>query len=66
MRERRPFPMGHKGKTVHLATVSGVATTKPDLIRYFDRNIRDVEIITTKSFQVRPNPGNREPVICET
>ena len=24
------------------------------------------EIITTKSFQVRPNPGNREPVICET
>lgn len=66
MRKRRPFPMGHKDRTVHLSTVSGVATTKPELIRYFDRNIRDVEIITTKSFQVRPNPGNREPVICET
>ena len=66
MRERRPFPMGHRDRTVHLSTVSGVATTKPELIRYFDRNIRDVGIITTKSFQVRPNPGNREPVICET
>ena len=66
MRERRPFPMGHKDRTVHIATVSGVATTKPELIRYFDRNIRDVEILTTKSFQVRPNSGNREPVICET
>ena len=58
--------MGHKNRTVHLSTVSGVATTKPDLISYFDLNIPDVEIITTKSFQVRPNPGNREPVICET
>lgn len=66
MRDRRQFPMGHKDRTVHLATVSGVATTKPELIRYFDRNICDVEILTTKSFQVRPNPGNREPVICET
>ncbi|MBR6084928.1 MAG: dihydroorotate dehydrogenase, partial [Spirochaetales bacterium] len=58
--------MGHRSGTVHLATVSGVATTKSELIGYFDRNIPDVEIITTKSFQVRPNPGNREPVICET
>ena len=58
--------MGHKDKTVHLATVSGVASTKPDLIRHFDENVPAVEIITTKSFQVRPNPGNREPVICET
>ena len=66
MRERLPFPMGHRSGTVHLATVSGVATTKSELIGYFDRNIPDVEIITTKSFQVRPNPGNREPVICET
>lgn len=57
--------MGHRNGTVHLATVSGVATTKPELISYFDRSIHDVEIITTKSFQVRPNPGNREPVICE-
>ena len=63
---RRPFPMGHLEHKLHLATVSGVATTKPDLIRWFERNVPDVEIITTKSFQVRPNPGNREPVICET
>ncbi|MBP5161675.1 MAG: dihydroorotate dehydrogenase, partial [Spirochaetales bacterium] len=58
--------MGHLEHKLHLATVSGVATTKPDLIRWFERNVPDVEIITTKSFQVRPNPGNREPVICET
>ena len=63
---RRPFPMGHLDGSLHLATVSGVATTKPELIRWFERNVPDVEIITTKSFQVRPNPGNREPVICET
>ena len=66
MRERKPFPMGHRDRFVRLATVSGVATTKPDLIRLFDREIKDVQILTTKSFQVRPNPGNREPVICET
>lgn len=63
---RRPFPMGHLDRTVNLATVSGVASTKPELIRWFDRNVPAVGIITTKSFQVRPNPGNREPVICET
>ena len=63
---RRPFPMGHKDLSVHLATVSGVATTKAELIRWFDQNVPAVEFITTKSFQVRPNPGNREPVICET
>lgn len=64
--DRRPFPMGHLDGSLHLATVSGVATTKPELIRWFCSNVPDVEIITTKSFQVRPNPGNREPVICET
>ncbi|MBP5552072.1 MAG: dihydroorotate dehydrogenase, partial [Spirochaetales bacterium] len=58
--------MGHRDRTVHLATVSGVATTKPELIRWFENNVPDVQVITTKSFQVRPNPGNREPVICET
>lgn len=66
MRERKSFPMGHRDRTVHLATVSGVATTKPELIRWFENNVPDVQVITTKSFQVRPNPGNREPVICET
>ena len=59
--------MGHIDRSrVHLATVSGVATTKPELIRWFENNVETVDVITTKSFQVRPNPGNREPVICET
>jgi len=53
-----------KGKVV-LSTVSGVASTKPALIKYFDERIAAVNIITTKSYQVLPNPGNREPIICE-
>ena len=63
---KKTFPMGHKERKIHLATVSGVATTKPELIRWFGTNVPEVEVITTKSFQVRPNSGNREPVICET
>lgn len=51
---------------VLLTTVSGVASTKPSLITYFDQKVQAVSIITTKSFQVKPNPGNREPIICET
>ncbi len=51
---------------VVLATVSGVASTKPALIKYFDREVSSIGIITTKSFQVEVNPGNREPIICET
>ena len=54
----------HK-RTPMLATVSGVVTTKPALIAYVDRTIPQFEIITTKSFQVKYNPGNREPIICE-
>lgn len=54
----------HKRGEVHLSTVSGVASTKKEMVRYFDRST-PVDIITTKSFQVTPNPGNREPVICE-
>lgn len=53
-------------KEVLLTTVSGVASTKPALISYFDSKVEAVGIITTKSFQVERNPGNREPVICET
>ena len=53
-------------KEVLLATVSGVASTKPALIHYFDTKVPSIGIITTKSFQVEMNPGNREPVICET
>ncbi len=55
----------HSRGEVHLSTVSGVASTKPQLVSFFDKKINPVEIITTKSFQVKPNPGNREPVICE-
>ncbi|NCC65389.1 MAG: dihydroorotate dehydrogenase, partial [Spirochaetia bacterium] len=51
---------------VILTTVSGVASTKPAMITYFDKKVESIDIITTKSFQVEPNPGNREPVICET
>lgn len=66
MRTRRPFPMGHKDKTVHLGTVSGVATTKPELCRWFEEKVPSAEIITTKSYQVVATSGNREPFICET
>lgn len=48
------------------ATVSGILTTKPDLIGLVDRTIPEIGIITTKSYQVAPNPGNREPIIVET
>jgi len=48
-----------------LATVSGVLSTKTSLVRYTDRELPAIALITTKSFQVVPNPGNREPVICE-
>jgi dihydroorotate dehydrogenase (NAD+) catalytic subunit len=54
-----------KNASLLLSTVSGVGSTKPALIRYFDQKISPVGIITTKSFQVTPNPGNREPIICE-
>ncbi len=47
------------------ATVSGILTTKPELIRLVDRTIPQIGIITTKSYQVLPNPGNREPIIVE-
>ncbi len=56
----------HLRKEVHLSTVSGVASTKPEMVRYFDRKVKAIEVITTKSYQVNPWPGNREPVICET
>ena len=55
--------LNHKKGKVLLATVSGVATTKSELIRLFDRKVPSVDIITTKSFQVVPNEGNKMPVI---
>ena len=54
----------HIRKDIILSTVSGVASTKKELIELFDRKIPSVDIITSKSFQVTPNPGNREPIVC--
>lgn len=54
----------HLRGDILLSTVSGVATTKSELVELFDKKIPAIDIITTKSFQVRPNPGNREPVVC--
>lgn len=62
---KKNFPLCHKTKEVLLATVSGVASTKGSLIDYFDKEIDAIGLITTKSFQVKPNPGNREPIITE-
>lgn len=56
--------LAHQRNEVNLATVSGVASTKKNLIKFFDSET-DVSLITTKSYQVTPNLGNREPVICE-
>jgi len=48
-----------------LATVSGVWSTKPAIIQRIDDDFPEIDMITTKSFQVNPNPGNREPIIAE-
>ncbi len=50
---------------VSCATVSGVVSTKPGLIRYVDSYLPEIGLITTKSFQVERNEGNPEPIICE-
>ncbi len=55
----------HTRRKVLLATVSGVVTTNADMISYADRNLDSLAMITTKSYQVEPNPGNREPIITE-
>jgi dihydroorotate dehydrogenase subfamily 1 len=47
-----------------IATVSGVASTTTDMIDWFRRET-PVTMITTKSVQLHPNPGNREPIITE-
>jgi len=52
-------------KRVKFSTVSGILSTKPNLIKWIDKSIPEIEIITTKSYQVKPNPGNREPIIYE-
>ena len=40
----------HLQKSPILATVSGVASTKKELIELFDKKIPSIDIITTKSF----------------
>ena len=54
----------HLSDRLLLSTVSGVASTKKEMIRWFDKDTC-IDVITTKSFQVTANPGNREPVVCE-
>lgn len=54
-----------QARDIRFATVSGVLSTRPALIRWVDRAIPEVDLITTKSYQVRPNPGYREPVVVE-
>lgn len=50
--------------SVSLATVSGVLSTKTNLVKYASSEL-GFELVTTKSFQVIPNSGNREPIICQ-
>lgn len=47
---------------IPLATCSGIASTDAAMIDWFARETI-AQIITTKSIQLHPNPGNREPVI---
>ena len=63
--ETRAILRAAAGSSAPLATVSGVVTTKTRLVRYVDEQLPAVGVITTKSYQVQANSGNREPVICE-
>ncbi len=54
----------HLGASPLLATVSGIASTTISMIDWFARETC-FDIITTKSLERLPNPGNREPVITE-
>lgn len=47
------------------ATVSGVVSTSADMIKYVHDHLDPIALITTKSIQIEPNPGNREPIIVE-
>ncbi len=61
-----PFRGAHEytDRPIPLATVSGIASTDPTMIDWFARST-PVTIVTSKSIQLDPNPGNREPVITE-
>ena len=53
-----------KGTSISLGTVSGVLSTKTNLVKYASSEL-GFDLVTTKSFQVVPNTGNREPIICQ-
>ena len=65
MRSREEILHRLQADSFKLATVSGILTTRPGMIEWVDRMVPEVEIITTKSYQLRPNPGYREPVLLE-
>lgn len=50
---------------IKFATVSGVWSTKMELVEKIDREIPEIRLITTKSYQITANPGNREPIVGE-
>jgi dihydroorotate dehydrogenase electron transfer subunit len=54
----------HRSSEPLFATVSGVASTNLEMLDWFARET-DLDILTTKSIEVEPNPGNREPVVTE-
>ncbi len=54
-----------KGNNVSFATVSGIVTTQTGIIQRIDADIPEISVITTKSYQINPNRGNREPIIVE-
>ena len=53
-----------EGLIAPLATVSGVLSTKTNLVKYASLEL-GFDIVTTKSYQLVANPGNREPIICQ-
>ena len=63
--KRRHLKAQEDTSLISCATVSGVVSTKPGLIRYVDSFLPEIGLITTKSFQVERNEGNPEPIICE-
>lgn len=56
----------HKRGKIVLSTVSGILTTEPGMVTYFEDRVPSCDMITTKSYQVVQTFGHREPVICST
>jgi dihydroorotate dehydrogenase subfamily 1 len=54
-----------KNNDIKFTVGSGIFTTKPELIEWVDKNIPEIKIITTKSYQINETSGNREPIIVE-